>query len=445
MPDWPRAAVVVLNWNGRHLLPACLDALIAQDYPNFTLAVVDNASSDDSQAILASEFPQVTLVQNETNLGYAGGNNVVLRQLESEFAVLVNPDIVVDPGWLRALLAPMLADETIGIAGCKLRFPDGMLNHAGGQITLPQAFPRHAGGHEVDTGQHETLRDVDYVIGAAVALRRAMLNEIGLLDEGYFLYFEDADLCARARRARWRVVYVPQATAVHDESALAVKGSSAYLERFHRGRWRYLLKHVAPEVILDETLPAEQAWLTTCDAAERAAADVAYRATLAQLPDIWVDRLQDGAPLAGSAQAEQIGAGLRQLRQQAVFGADAAAEGLAELARRAHIEERPFTSTTPLIGPLLARLRAAWASVAARWYVRQLTHQQNQFNQALLQRLREDVETLREVTAVYTTQDNELTGLSRQQVELQIQLARAAELIDDLEERLQRLEQGARR
>lgn len=440
---FPPVTIIVLNWNGRSLLEACLTALSAQDYPDYTVTLVDNASGDDSVAFVRQRFPQVTVLESETNLGFAGGNNVALRRLETPFAVLVNPDIVVAPDWLRRLIAAMQQEPSAGIAGCKLYFPDGRINHAGGTITHPQAFPRHAGGHQPDQGQHATRAEVDYVIGAALAVRREFLNAVGLLDNGYFLYFEDADWCTRARRAGYRVLFVPEATAVHDESAVARKGSPAYLHRFHTGRWRYLLKHFAPQEIVDETLPAEAAWLQTCAAREREALAAAYRTTLARTPEIWRARSAHGAaPMPPTAQSAIV-AGLEALRRQAVLPpADEA--GWALLQERARVAERPFTSPTPLVGPLLARLRDAWANVAVRWYVRPLTQQQNAFNLALLEEVRAAEKQLRDEAEIWLAQDADAAALQRAQDELRHELARAEALVQRLEARLARLEQEKR-
>src|SRR5690606_22542496 len=113
------------------------------------------------------------------------------------------------------------------------------------------------------------------------------LAQIGLMDEGFFLFFEDADLCSRARAAGFRVAYVPDATGIHIESATAQKGSFAYLQRFHAGRWRYLLKHFPAGELAGESLAAEAVWLEGLDGGERRAAGLAYLATRRQLPEIW--------------------------------------------------------------------------------------------------------------------------------------------------------------
>ena len=175
-----------------------------------------------------------------------------MRTCPADVAVVLNTDITVPPDWLTHLVAPMMADPAIGIAGCKLYYPGGRtIQHAGGYITAPQAWPGHYGLNDEDQGQHDALRDVDYVIGAALAVKRAALEQIGLFDEGYFLYYEDVDLCQRARRAGYRVVYIPDAWLTHLESATTVKGSPAYLEQFSCGRWRFILKHYDPSSDLE--------------------------------------------------------------------------------------------------------------------------------------------------------------------------------------------------
>ncbi len=210
----PHITIIVLNWNGRSYLDACLTALSKLDYPNYNIVLVDNASTDDSLSLVTQQFPQVQIVQNRRNLGYAGGNNGALRDLASEFAVLVNPDIVVSNDWLAELITPLIADQSIAIAGCKLYYPGGeLLQHAGGSIRHPRAMPQHRGARETDKNQFDSLCDVDYVTGAAMAIRDTALRKIGLFDEGYFMYFEEVDYCTRAKAAGFRVVYVPKATA----------------------------------------------------------------------------------------------------------------------------------------------------------------------------------------------------------------------------------------
>jgi GT2 family glycosyltransferase/chaperonin cofactor prefoldin len=464
MDTLPRVSLIVLNWNGRQFLEQSLPALLELDYPNFSVQLIDNASTDGSVTFVRERFPQVEVFCNQRNLGFAAGNNVALRRSGAGVVVLVNPDVVVSRDWLQKLVAPMQQDETIGIAGCKLYYPGGRrIQHAGGYVTYPQALPGHYGLNEEDKGHHGTLRNVDYVIGAALAVKRQVLNEIGLLDEGYFLFFEDADWCLRARRAGYRVVYVPQATAVHVESVVTGKGSEAYLRYMHTSRWRFLLKHYAPSDVLHDTVPAELAWLAAGRPLnERRAVARAYRTTLENLPAIWLARAQDGGSSVQRVtdeQKRQIAERLQALREAAWHPPETSPAGepgdqmtpeparpprvLDLLKEKWRVQERPFASHTPVVGPLIARFREAWNNVAAKWYVRPLVQQQNEFNALVVQRLQalESFEELQdlatELDARVLDNDRDDTALARKVGELTYAALRLEQRLAELEKRLE--------
>lgn len=431
MNSFPPVTLIVLNWNAADFLPACLSSLLALDYPEYQVVVVDNGSTDGSVALIETRFPQVKLCRVETNQGFAAGNNAALRRYQNKFAVLVNPDVVVNAGWLRHLIAPLLQDERIAIAGCKLYYPDGeTLQHAGGYLSRPQAFPGHFGLREVDEGQYDEVRDVEYVIGAAMAIRRSILDEIGFLDEGYFLYYEEADFCARARRAGYRVVYVPQATAVHHESATVERQSDFYWRQMFGSRWRFLLKHLALSELLQETIPAERAWLAGLSPLHRSAAAHAYRATLKQLGDILAARARDGMDAATPAEAEAIATGLQQLRQLA-WRQTPLDSG--QLQAMAVVQEQPFRSRVPILGPAIAWFRDRWNGISTRWYVRPLLQQQNDFNQRLVQRLQEH-------NARLEAQEQAQLEIIEDAAELAEQLKEMNRLLRSIDERLARLE-----
>lgn len=309
------ATILILTWNARSFLPVCLETLFAQDYPHFAVMVLDNDSTDGTPEWVRTHYPAVQVVENRRNLGFAAGNNVGLRQTQTPFVVLVNPDVELAPDWLTQLLAPMRQDATIGIAGCKVYEPDGRtLQHTGGYITFPQALPGHHGLGEVDAGQFDDLRDVEYVIGAAFAMRHDLLTRIGGFDEGFFLYFEDADFCRRVRAAGSRVVYAPGARLVHQESASTRKGSAFYFGHMHAGRWRYLLKHYAVRDLLEQTAPAELAWLPQRGHVERLGLQFAYAVTQRQLPFLWQERFGYNDPMR-QAEFDAVNAALTTLRQ----------------------------------------------------------------------------------------------------------------------------------
>ena len=425
----PTIDVCVLNWNGRAFLEACLKSLDAQSYRPQRVMVVDNGSTDESARFVRNRFPNVQVLETGGNLGFAGGNNKALAMLDADIILLFNPDVVLSHGCLAAL-AEGMTDTTIGIAGCKLWYPGGrVIQHAGGYVTRPRAMPRHFGKDEADDGQYDEAREVEYVIGAAMAVRREMLDHIGLFDDGYFLYFEDADLCARARRQGYRVVYLPQATAVHVESATAIKGSFAYFHRFHAGRWRYLLKHFPADFLLSETFPAESLWLDPLGDRERRAVSLSYLAILHTLPEILAIRSQQGAGAVSAGEAQMLNEALSGLSAKArLRGADS--PQLARLAELARLETQPFRSRVPLFGPAIAGFRRVWNEIASRWYVDHFMAQQNSFNGAAIDLLRS-----------YESEIQEQMALLEEEMALTIELGRR---IEELKALLAELEQEQR-
>ena len=271
------ASVIVINWNGAPFLSQCLEALLREATPDDEIILVDNASTDDSVEQVRSRFPDVTLICNERNLGYAGGANAGLRAARGDVLVLLNPDVQVQRGWLAAL-RKALEDQAVGVAGCKLYYPDGKtIQHAGGIIRFPQAVADHYGYRQQDDGQWDRQRDVDYVTGASLALRRDVWETVGPLDEGFYpAYYEEVDYCFRARQAGYHVVYVPDATAIHHEYASLGGGSELYLRFFHRSRVRFVLKHKGPAFFLTDLVQAEREWLKSLPPRVRGPLATAY-------------------------------------------------------------------------------------------------------------------------------------------------------------------------
>jgi GT2 family glycosyltransferase len=256
------ASLIVINWNGAAFLAACLQALLAQVTAKDEIIVVDNDSTDHSVELVRAHFPGVQVLCNARNRGYAGGANTGLRAARGDVLVLLNPDAEVHDECL-AVLKGALQDKRVGIVGCKLYYPGGeVIQHAGGIINFPQATADHHSYRQHDNGQWNQEREVDYVTGAALALRRDILDEVGFFDEGFYpAYYEEADYCFRVRRAGYDVRYVPQAVATHHEHTALGEKSYHYLRYFHRNRLRFVLKHRGPGYFLDDFVPAELDWL----------------------------------------------------------------------------------------------------------------------------------------------------------------------------------------
>jgi GT2 family glycosyltransferase len=252
-----KASVIVLAWNGLQYLPACLDALVAQGYADFEVIVVDNGSTDDSADFVAEHYPQVRLIRNERNLGFAAGNNVGLRAATGDVLVLLNQDTVVQPGWLAALVSAF-EDSTVGVAGCKILDLDGeTIQHAGGYLLSPIAEGKHYGFGERDEGQYDQPREVEYLTGAALAVRRAVFEQVGGLDERFFPgYYEDTDLCVRIHQAGFKVLYWPAAVVHHHGSGSFRQGLYSQLYLSFRNQIRFIFKHFSTNEILVSFIPA---------------------------------------------------------------------------------------------------------------------------------------------------------------------------------------------
>ena len=257
----PHASIVVLNYNGERYLGPCLRSVLASDYPSFEVIVVDNASTDRSLELLAPYGSRVRLIQNPRNLLSTRGLNPGIRAARAPIVVLLDSDTEVRPSWLGELIRPIQLDPEVAITGSKLLYPDGVhIQHAGG-FTVFNAIAGHYGSGEVDRGKWDEERDVEYVTGAATAIRVALLRQVGGgLSEVFPFYYEDCDICHQARRLGYRVLYVPSSVAVHHESVGMGRGSLRYLFNLHRGRARFLAKNL-PIAHIPRAVRVELIWL----------------------------------------------------------------------------------------------------------------------------------------------------------------------------------------
>lgn len=235
MPDEPLLTVIIVSWNVRDLLAACLRSLQADlaraDLPA-DIWVVDNSSTDGTPEAVARDFPAVRLIARPDNPGFAAASNQALRAaLETappRYFWLLNPDTEVLPGATAALIAAMEAYPRVGVAGAKLLYPDGSLQHSAfrfpGLVQLAfDLFPlpprlyetRLNGRYPRRLYDGESPFFVDHPLGAAMMVRREAVEQVGLMDEKYRIYCEEIDWCWRMRRAGWRALCVPAARVIH--------------------------------------------------------------------------------------------------------------------------------------------------------------------------------------------------------------------------------------
>ena len=256
-----RIATIVLSWNAADAVIECLESLYRQSIP-IEILVVDNASRDEVVTSITARYPNVCLIRNQRNLGFAGGMNSGIRaalnsSIPPDIIVLLNQDTVLDPTCIEHLVSPMMTDEQVAAVGAKIRYPDGTIQHAGVFLEWPRAIAQHIGWHEPDTGQYDTLRECEFVTGAAIALRTKAIAAVQLFDEGFTpAYFEDTDLCQRLRKQGWKIVYNPAATLVHHES-LSLPDELQRSCYYNRGRLRFIFKHYSLHDLEESFLPAE--------------------------------------------------------------------------------------------------------------------------------------------------------------------------------------------
>jgi hypothetical protein len=221
----PRVAIVIVTWNGRAHLERCLDALAVQTFRYFEVVVVDNASSDGTVEMLDARYPDVRLLRNEANLGFAPANNIGIRATTAPYVVTLNNDTIPDPGWLAALVDAADADPSVGSVASKMVFAhDPATINSCGIALDPAGIAWDLWG-----GRPSRLvdrpREVFGPCAGAALYRRAMLDDVGLFDDDFFAYSEDVDLAWRARLRGWRCVLAPTAVVQHAHSGTLGEGS----------------------------------------------------------------------------------------------------------------------------------------------------------------------------------------------------------------------------
>ncbi|HOV86493.1 MAG TPA: glycosyltransferase family 2 protein [Syntrophobacteraceae bacterium] len=250
-------SVLIVNWNTRDDLRECLRS-IGENLTSLRpqVIVVDNGSRDGSAAMVSCEFPAVTLLSSPTNLGFARANNRALQQASGDFLLLLNPDTRVGKGAIEGLIETMAADPAVGIAGLQLLNSDGskqnsissdpsLLTELTNKSLLRMLFPRKYPGKELELTRPI---DVDAVIGACMLVRRKAFEEVGPLDEDYFLFLEETDWCRRMRRKGWKVVHDPRFTVLHLQGKSAGQVPTAARTEYWKSRYRFFQKHYGPGV-----------------------------------------------------------------------------------------------------------------------------------------------------------------------------------------------------
>jgi len=310
-----QASIIIPVWKGAPIIANCLEAVYAHS-GDYLLEVicVDNASPDNAARLIAERFSQVRLISQPINLGFAGGVNAGLRAARGDVGVLLNQDCVVQAGWLDALLDALNAHPEFGIAGCTIFNSDGSINHAGAQLRKPIAL----GQHLTDSGGDQP-RAVDYVTGAAMAIRRSTWDKIGLFDDGFYpAYYEEVDYCYRARQRGFKIGYVPAARVQHLFTSREWQHDPIKSWATHQhSRYRFVCKHFDADE-LTHFFKIEVVEIEAESSFEMNAARVlGSRDTLRNLTEIATRRAADLADPLTVDQVRLLRVGFAQIARQA--------------------------------------------------------------------------------------------------------------------------------
>ena len=252
-------SIVIVNWNVRDLLRDCLKSVYAgwqADRDALEIIVVDNASNDGSSAMVRAKFPQVVLVENWDNVGFTAGNNQAIEQARGRYVMLLNPDTEVLGDAPGTLVRYMGDHPEVGVIAPKLLNPDGTVQPSRRRFpTLATAFLESTvlqqwwpdnkvlrAYYMQDTSDDET-QEMDWGVGACLTVRRETIEQVGLLDESFFMYSEEMDWCYRIKQGGWRIVYLPTAEVIHYGGQSSKQVIAAQHIHFQRSKIRFFRKH----------------------------------------------------------------------------------------------------------------------------------------------------------------------------------------------------------
>ncbi|GAW29473.1 glycosyltransferase family 2 protein [Carboxydocella sp. ULO1] len=260
-----KLSIIIVNYNTKALLKQTLQSVY--NHPpqaDFEVFVVDNHSTDSSVEMVKQNFPQVKLIENQENEGFSRANNRAIRISKGEYILLLNSDTVVLPNTFDIMLDFMDKHPQVGAAGCKVLLPDGKLDLACRRsfptplnalfqaLGLSKLFPKSRlfAQYNLTYLDEDQTYPVDCLVGAFMLVRRKTIEQVGLLDETFFMYGEDIDWCYRIKKAGWEIYYYPEARIIHYKGASSKKKKYRMIYEFHRAMVIFYQKHYAPNTFV---------------------------------------------------------------------------------------------------------------------------------------------------------------------------------------------------
>lgn len=278
LANMPSCSIIILNYNGEKFIKKTLESVFALDYPkkDFEIIIVDNASTDKGVEIIqglahpnvplltasVKNGPSIRSILLSKNIGFSGGNNMGIKKAVGKYVVLLNNDCVVDKDWLKELVAVAEKNEKIFAVNSKIYLGNtNKIQNAGIRI-FPNGYAQDIGAipnnkvqdYEEDIGQYDKEKEIDAACGAAVLYRKSILEKIGLLEESFFLYYEDVEISERAKKHGYKIMYAPLAVVHHLHAASSAEWSPFFIYHSERGRLLHMIFHFPLLIFLKEYL-----------------------------------------------------------------------------------------------------------------------------------------------------------------------------------------------
>ena len=218
--NFPKVSIITINYNQADVTMYCLDSLQKLSYPNLEIFLVDN-NSELNKRVNIEKFPNIQYIQSDINLGFAGGNNLAMKVATGDYILLLNNDTVVNEGFLEPLLKTLIDHPDAGIVSPKVIYfnSDDIIQYAGTTAINPFTCRGHTIGYkEVDNGQHDVVCKTELAHGSCMLIKRSVMEDIGLLHEQFFMYYEEFDYCENAKRAGYSIYFNGLSYILHKES-----------------------------------------------------------------------------------------------------------------------------------------------------------------------------------------------------------------------------------
>jgi len=247
MKQQPLISIITLNYNQTDVTCAFLESTKLLHYKNFETIVVDNNSNEDpTNRIMNAGYPNVKVLRSDVNLGFTGGNNLGIRNCHGDYVFIVNNDTEVTPDLLDKLLEPFAFDESVGVVSPKIKFfhHNNIIQYAGfTQMNMYTCQNAAVGNKQEDKGQFDFMSTTHCAHGAAMLVKREVIEKVGMFAENYFIYYEETDWCTRIIRAGYKIIYQGYATIYHKESITMGKQSAVKVYYHTRNRIYYMRRN----------------------------------------------------------------------------------------------------------------------------------------------------------------------------------------------------------